>query len=209
MTTSQDIQEMRKKRFVFLRKCYEVSEGSTLQIFEMWKVGEELGFDRKLTGVVTEYLSGEGLIKYTTLGGGISMTHGGIVEIEQALDNPDEPTDHFPPLNVIYVGQMIDSQIQQASPAAAQVTFREGKDEELRALVESLSNSIEEFGLDDQEESDLQAEILTIEAQTSKSKPNRTIIAESLTSIRTILEQAAGAALAVGFIEVIKTLVQG
>ena len=209
MTTSQDIQEMRKKRFVFLRKCYEVSEGSTLQIFEMWKVGEELGFDRKLTGVVTEYLSGEGLIKYTTLGGGISMTHGGIVEIEQALDNPDEPTDHFPPLNVIYVGQMIDSQIQQASPAAAQVTFREGKDEELRALVESLSNSIEEFGLDDQEKSDLQAEILTIEAQTSKSKPNRTIIAESLTSIRTILEQAAGAALAVGFIEVIKTLVQG
>jgi hypothetical protein len=209
MTTSQDIQEMRKKRFVFLRKCYEVSEGSTLQIFEMWKVGEELGFDRKLTGVVTEYLDGEDLIKYTTLGGGISITHRGIVEIEQALGDPDEPTDHFPPLNVIYVGQMIDSQIQQASPAAAQVTFREGKDEELRALVESLSNSIEEFGLDDQEKSDLQAEILTIEAQTSKSKPNRTIIAESLRSIRTILEQAAGAALAVGFIEVIKTLVQG
>jgi len=195
MTTSQDIQEMRKKRFVFLRKCYEVSEGSTLQIFEMWKVGEELGFDRKLTGVVTEYLSGEGLIKYTTMGGGISMTHRGIVEIEQALDNPDEPTDHFPALNVIYVGQMIDSQIQQASPGAVQVIVHEDRYRELEEALKALKESIDQLSLDQQDVSDLRTDMQTIEAQMSKSSPNRTIMTECVLSIVRTLEQTAGTVL--------------
>ena len=192
MTTSQEIQEMRKKRFVFLRKCYEVSEESTLRIFGMWELGEELGFDAKLTGVVTEYLSGEGLIKYATMGGGISITHRGIVEIEQALGDPDEPTDHFPALNVIYVGQMIDSQIQQASPAAAQVIVHEDRYHELEEALTALRESIDQLSLTQQDVSDLRTDIQTIEAQMSKSAPNRTIITECALSIVRILEQIAG-----------------
>jgi len=210
VSTTQGIEQIRSERFQFLHRCYELSGGDEHKHLSMFNIGEELGFDESLTMQIAQYLEGEGLIKSRTMGGGIAISHSGVVHMERALSEPDAPTEYFPAvINIVSAEQILDSQIQQASPAATQVAFREGKEQELKALVESLSNSIEEFGLDDQEKSDLQAEILTIEAQTSKSKPNRTIIAESLRSIRTILEQAAGAALAVGFIEAIKTLLAG
>lgn len=192
MSSRRDIEEIRSKRFQFLLTCYELSGGSELVIFNMDKVGKELGFEPTLTHVITEYLVGERLIKYAALGGAISITHWGIVEVEQALSNPDEPTDHFPALNLIYVGQMIDSQIQQASPAAIQVFIREDRYEQLQEAVNALKESIDQLSLVQQDVCDLKADVQTIEAQMSRSAPNRTIITECVQSIVRILEQATG-----------------
>lgn len=209
MSTTLEIEEMRRKRFQFLRRCFELSGGSTAIMFNMHDVGDELGFDHRLTNVVTEYLEGEGLVMYAAVGGQVAITHYGIVQIEEALSKPEDPTEYFPPFNIIQVGQMIDSQIQQASPGPTELVLGEGKEQELRELIESLRNSLEELGLDHQQKSDLQAEILTMEAQASKSKPNRAIITETLKSACRILEAAAGGALAVSFIEIIKALLAG
>jgi len=134
-----EIQELKKKRFDFLKKVYEVTGGDENVWPDMWEIGSELGYDRELTEKIAQYLDGEWLIEFKAIGGGIKITHRGIVEMEAALENPDRRTDHFPPVNVMYVGQMIGSQVQQAGSGAVQKTeLRLASLEEVSALVELL-----------------------------------------------------------------------
>lgn len=191
------IEETKKKRFQFLRRLYELTEGDTYKLFNYSQIGKELGFDEDLTLNIARYLMDEGLIEFRVIGGGVAITHQGICEVEDALSHPDTPTSHFPPLNIISIGQMINSQIQQDSPKATQmVTIGEDKCEELKELLRSLKESIDKLGLEAQAKSDLQADIQTIEAQMSSSKPKLTIITKCVGSIRNILEGAAGNVLA-------------
>jgi hypothetical protein len=43
-------------------------------------------------------------------------------EVEAMRTRPDEPTRHFVAFNVMNIGSMVGSQINQASPSAAQTT---------------------------------------------------------------------------------------
>ncbi len=135
------------------------------------------------------------MIEFRTKNGIISISHEGILEVEKALDNPDMHTKYFPPSrNIIIINKMINSQIQQNSPGAEQViNFNQ---EELKEIIKSLKENINQLGLGLGNKSDLKAEICTIEAQMSSSKPKPTIIAESLSSVRNILEGAAGSIIA-------------
>jgi hypothetical protein len=49
----------------------------------MFTIGDQLSFDRETTINVAQYLKGEGLIQFRALGGGISITHHGIRQVEQ------------------------------------------------------------------------------------------------------------------------------
>jgi len=114
-----EIEEKKKKRFQFLHRLYELTGGNELEWLNLYDIGEELGFDRKLTKTIVQYLDREGLIKVIGDQGGIAgISHWGVREVEEALSNPDTPTSRFPPVNIISTGQMISSQIQQASPEA-------------------------------------------------------------------------------------------
>ncbi|MGR3309885.1 MAG: hypothetical protein ACUZ77_03840 [Candidatus Brocadiales bacterium] len=207
-----DIEEMKKKRFQFLKKLYEMTEGDRYKSFVKYQIGEGLDFDKELTDKITQYLNGEELINFPVIGGYVAISHEGIREVEEALSNPDEPTSHFPPINIIYVGTMTNSQIQLNSPEATQIVTIDGdKLEELKDLIQSLRESINQLNLQPQQKSDFQAEIQTIEAQTSSSKPKASSITECLGSIRRILEGATGSVLAsdllskiVTFLEMIK-----
>ena len=62
----------------------------------------------------------------------MSITHEGVLEVEQAIAGPDRPTSHFPALviaqNYLHVGGSVtDSAIQQGTPDSAQV-FERGSD---------------------------------------------------------------------------------
>jgi len=186
------VEEMKKKRFQFLHTLYVLTGGNELKWFNMFDIGKSLEFDRELIIKIAQYLKGEGLIQFQALGGIIGITHSGIREVEQALSNPGQPTYYFPPVNVISIGQMVDSQIQQASPAAKQeIGISETRYEELKEVIETLNKSIDQLDLKTQQKSDLQAEIQTIDAQMTSSKPKATIITECLSSIRRILEGTA------------------
>ncbi len=106
------IKEKKKNRFQFLEKLYEVTDGSESCIINMWKLGNELNFERETTSNVVEYLQGENLIKPMTLGGGIAITRYGRLEIEEAIENPDKSTEHSMPSNVINIENMNNSAIQ-------------------------------------------------------------------------------------------------
>lgn len=206
------IEEMKEKRFQFLHRLWELTGGDESELFSMFKIGEELGFDKDLTVKIEQYFYGERLINHRlecgTRDREIGISHWGVRAVEEALNKPDRPTQYFPAvINITSIGQMKNSQIQIDSPGATQVaTFNENRYEKLKEVIQSIKESIDQFGIDQQQKSELQADIQTIELQISSPKPKATIITECLGSIKRILECAAGGAIASGLLSKIVAL---
>ena len=201
MALAKRVEELKIARFTYLEHLYEVAEGSTRTHVNRWELGESLGLDQKTCELVTDYLHSESLLDYETLDGGISITHYGVIEVEQALTNPSESTEHFLPVNYvanfISVEQMVNSQILQGSPNSAQSNVVEWKQTgELKALVGAIAESVEKLQLPVEKQHELQAELNTIKSQLQASRPKKSIMTECLHSIRSILEGAAGSILA-------------
>jgi capsule polysaccharide export protein KpsE/RkpR len=156
-------------------------------------IGRVLGFDPCEADKIAQYLDDEGLIEIMSKDHDVRITHAGVREVEEAIENPDKPTDHFLPVNIIQVGQMIDSEIAQASPGATQLNILTADDR--RTIEEdliSLKEGIDQLKLPREQESDLWAEMDTIKAQMKSSKPKSEIIKAAYASIKGILQSAAG-----------------
>jgi hypothetical protein len=141
--TLASLLEKKEQRLRFMHRLYEVTDGSPLVDVESTRIGEEFGWSEQETDRVVEYLMGEGLVEYFAGGNMINVTHAGVVEVEAVLDNPDRGTEHFPPAgNVIVIGQMHSSQIQQGTEGSQQLaTFNEPNRDQLLAVVESYWRS--------------------------------------------------------------------
>jgi len=127
----------------------------------------------------------------------ISITHYGIVQIEGALSKPDEATEYFPPVNIINIHQMSNSVIQQGNVKSTQsVIFEEKTINDLKEFLLVLREKLPELSLSSEDQTELNADISTIEAQTDSSKPKKGIIKESLLSVQRIIEGATGAVVA-------------
>jgi hypothetical protein len=123
----------------------------------------------------------------------IVIKHEGIKEIEKALSKPDEPTEHFLPINYIYVEQMNGSQIQQGSNQSTQNGNYSSNDfEAILKFIADLKGKIAELKLDRDTQKEANSEIETIESQIRSPRPKSGIIKECLLTIRSILEGAAG-----------------
>ena len=216
MNAKEELEERKEKRFQFLNKLWELTDKDESGLIRIDRIGKELGFDDDLTIKIAQYLSGEGSIVVQPIHLGhrmddlIGISHAGLVEVEAALDNPDRHTQYIPPANIIHINQMVNSTIQQDSPEAIQVvTFDESKYKELKEMILSLKESIDQLGLEPQQKSELRAEIQTMEVQTASPNPKATIITECLGSIRRILEGATGSVLASGLLSKIVALSGG
>lgn len=189
--------ETKANRFKFLKTLYEVTQGDEYKFVSMWDIGEELGFSRNDVELISQYLAGEDLIKFMTLGGGISITHWGVVQVEEALEKPDKPTDYFPPTNIINIQNMIGSQIQQGNSESVQTVNNNLTDIKLITdFIEDIQSKLENLGLSNDDKSELVSEITTIKAQMSSVRPKFSIIKESAKTIRNILEGIAGSIIA-------------
>jgi hypothetical protein len=51
------IEDMKKKRFQFLYKLYNLTGGDEFKWFNKFQIGEEQGFDRDLTANIAQYLN--------------------------------------------------------------------------------------------------------------------------------------------------------
>lgn len=202
------INEIKKKRFQFLNRMYNSSGGDENKSLSMWDIGKDLDFDEKSIEIIVQYLKGEGLIEHRSIGGFIAISHWGIREIENALSNPEEPTQYFPPVNIIHVGKMINSQVQQASPGAQQmIAISIQLQQDIKKFLEELKESMDKIELNLEQKSDVNAEICTIEAQMKSTKPKSSMVRESLKSIKNILEGAAGGVVANSLIQNIAPLI--
>ncbi len=205
-----DVDAVRSDRLTFLDALYELSGADEHKYFSMWEIGEGLEFDRDHTSRIVQYLHGEGLLEHRAIGGIIGITHYGIKEVEEAKSAPDQPTYHFPAVNVINVGSMVNSAIQQASPHATQVLqVDDTRTDEILEVVDQVKSALDRLGLRPANRTDLEAEIGTVESQMKSSRPKVPVLRESLASMRAILESAGGGALATGLVKMIATILGG
>jgi hypothetical protein len=80
---SNILEERQKNRWLLLRKIHEIAEGgSEKDSINVYRVGEQLGWNLAETEATFDYLHGEGLLQGVTVGGGIKITHQGIQEVE-------------------------------------------------------------------------------------------------------------------------------
>jgi hypothetical protein len=190
------IQERAILRFKYLECVYNSTNGNRFSSVDMNDVAKVIGIPLDVVDQVVTYLRDENLIENRTRTQ-ISVTHSGILEIEQAHLKPDEPTQHFPAGNVINIGTMTNSAIQQGSNGATQTfALDESKVPDILSIVELVKSSISELNLEKTKENDMQAELDTISAQLKSSVPKKSILKESLHTVRNILEGAAGSMVA-------------
>lgn len=97
MTDLNAVLRKQSQRYQLLRRLYEVTEGLQNKIVPFFEIATQAGFGRSETSDAYEYLRGEGLLKPMTLGGGVVITHRGIIEVENSITEPSKPTEHFMP----------------------------------------------------------------------------------------------------------------
>lgn len=103
-------------------------------------------------------------------------------------------------------GDIQDSQIQMDTQRSTQVRSIEFDIDQIGKLIDALRNTRDVLGIDHEHKQELESEVCTLEAQTRSPKPKMGIIAESLGSIRRILEGAAGNLVASGLLNQIGSL---
>jgi hypothetical protein len=112
---SETLDGKKAKRFRFLHALYDKTGGDEHSHPSMWDIGGDLGFSRPETELMVQYLKGEHLLTFAAMGGYISITHYGVLQVEQALSAPERPTQYFPPvINILQIGTVSGSHIQQA-----------------------------------------------------------------------------------------------
>jgi len=192
------VEETKKKRFQYLNKLHDATGGSSHSYVSMRELGQQLGFDGDETSNIVEYLVGEQLVKHVAIGGEITITHSGRKEIESALSAPEKPTTYFPPVvNILHVQSMVGSQIQQGTHHSTQkLAITQNQLDAVRDFVALFKARLSEIPLDGDSKAEAGAEIATLDAQLQSSRPKPGILRESLQSIRTILEGAAGSVVA-------------
>lgn len=203
------LEEKRKARFKFLNLLYEKTDANRHNYQNMWEIGKELGFDKDSVDTITQYLEGEMLLEHTTIGGGISITHYGIKEVESAILNPDQPTQYFPPVNIINIQNMVGSHIQQGTTSSHQTgSFNVEKTRDVESFIKQLKSELKSIQLSENDKIEIETDIATIETQNKSSRPKAGIVKESLSSIQRILEGASGSLLAQHLLQSLPVLIQ-
>src|SRR6267154_1098308 len=161
------LEEKRANRFRFLNAVYELTDGQRQSMVSMWEIGDGLNLSRDEVANTVQYLVGESLVEHIAMGGEIGITHYGIVQVEEALSEPERPTHYFPPVvNIMHVHSMVNSQVQQGSHGSSQSQQINQNDlSAIRDLIAGLADAVGTSGLTTAAQAELEAEIATLQAQ--------------------------------------------
>lgn len=189
-----EITERKTKRFQFLHRIYEETVDDNQKSCDPYEVGNELGLSRTESWQITKYLRDQGLIENrSATSGHLVITTRGVIEVEAALNKPNESTEHFP-ANVIQnfiniTGSVTNSPILQGAQDSTQVvSYSPEALQKTNEFVEFLKDTLPKLPLDDNDRAEVEAEIATIEPQLSSPRPKPNIIKSSIATIKTILE---------------------
>jgi hypothetical protein len=202
------LNEIKRKRFQALNYIYEKTGGNEYKLFETRQLAD-LGLTGPEIENILQYLEGENLIKDEAQGEIVTITHWGVVQVEKALSNPEKPTQYFPPVNIITIHSMVNSQIQQGTHHSNQTgAFSSESHHELNEFINLFKQSLTELQLKPDDHAEVQSEVATIEAQLASSRPKSGIIKESLKTLRNVLEGATGSLLATELLQKIAELLR-
>jgi len=154
------------------------------------------------------YLEGERLVKYRAMGGVITITHSGVVEVEAGRTAPEQPTEHFAPYSVVFVeGDVIQSQIQAGVQAGSQFLSASAPSldivREFAGLFRELLPAME---LGDEVREEALSDLAAVEAQLASPRPKAAIIREGLRSLRAVTENLIASGAFLGLVELLHKL---
>lgn len=197
MNEKELLEQKKARRFKYLKALYDASNADPMARIDMHSLGANLGLNSAEVDAIARYLHDEGLLKFVAMGGIIAITHRGVIEIEESIEAPSKPTEHFPAFNVINVGSMHNSQITQGAFGSSQSNHISSPDlQSLKDFLETASGIVSKLELGEDAEREIKADLATLHAQVDSTKPKTGIIHECLSSVRRILEGAAGKAAA-------------
>ncbi len=104
------------------------------------------------------------------------------------------------PSNVVNVGTMYGSAIQQGTEQSSVMVDYKGEETGIRDLLKQIRESVNAMGLSPAARAQLEADAHTAEAQLASPHPKPLVIRECLRSIRNILEGMAGSLIASGLL---------
>lgn len=105
-----------------------------------------------------------------------------------------------------FLGDTSNTQIQQGSHHSSQnFEINSGNQSTISEFIKALQDGLVSLSLPQEQLSEIKAEIATVEAQIGSAKPKSSIIGESLRTIRSILEEAAGSLVASGLLYQLST----
>lgn len=197
------LKQKQKLRLTVLHKLYEMSGGDIHKFVNGGQLAEACGIsDESQFKTAVDYLEGECLVEIKRLMGGIPallrIKHEGILEVENAFLKPDEPTEHFMPVNVLYVNQMIGSSIQQGTSNSSQTTSAQidvGAKDQLKRFVELASKALDSAKADTPIWHEMKADVDTLRAQVESPNAKQSIIKECLSSLGRLCEGSAAGAI--------------
>ncbi len=191
MTTIPDVRDIQRKRFAYLYKLYLAYQKNPLEGETFENLKSQLGLTQEEESSIHFYLSDKGLIK-SIVTGEAGITPVGIDQVERALLNLDKPTHYFLPMNVLNIGTMIDSQVQQGTYQSSQVSTRSDIDLALlNNFIDELKNKMDTLPLDKVQKEILAADAASLEAQVKSPKPRTSIIRDLLNSIHETIHPVA------------------
>jgi len=187
------LDEKKRQRLEYMKALYEATGGSTNASVDMWQLGEQMGWSRPVIDATVEYLAAEILLEYVAIGGQIGITHHGVVEVEESESHPDQPTAHFPAINILNVETMVGSNIQQGSPGSSQhveyvaTDVRSAAIDVIRDLRDTVLPVID-LAPDDRDE--LETELDVAERHLKSSRPKTRAVRRSLQTAAGLLTKA-------------------
>lgn len=194
---------MKANRDLFLRSLYSLVKGSTSGFFDKYQLGEKLGNTKEETDNIVSYLVKEDLLTTPGLGPFISLTHTGLKKVEGLSDQSIQARTG----NIITIGTMQNSAIQQGSPNAQQTfTLTQHNQTHLRSFLQELEKSLDKLPVSLEEKHELEAEIQTVKTQLQSPKPKNAIINVSLNTFRSILESITANLYTANLIEMLQHL---
>lgn len=196
------LEKKREGRLRFMVKLYEIVDGFDAQAVETAQVAAELGLeisnpdDRLEVMKRVRYLQGEGLINVSEAirdTESINLTHKGVREVEDAMSKRDEPTEYFPAFSSVYANTVDNSSKQQSSSENVQAltTITENNRLEVVRIIQSLKTWTGQLALDDDQRSEVEADIQTVETQLGSPRPKVRLIELSLQSVKRTIEEAS------------------
>lgn len=194
--TETPVDKIRYKRFLFLKNLYDKSNASSSKFVSKLEITRDLNIKEEDTQEIMQYLNNEGLIQNLTLSPiQMMISHQGIKEVEDSLSNPTVATSHFPAqiiYNTINIEKMKNSQIQQSTKSSTQnATFNINDKDLFNKFIEQIKTELPKLNLNNEDKSEINSDITTIETQISSSRPKINILKESIKSIQNILEGVA------------------
>jgi hypothetical protein len=159
------------KLYRFLEALFDRTGGEPSNQMSMYDIGTSLSLDRDEAKRIVEELIGAGWVAIMTLSGGISLTSDGMEKMRQQKRDRPFAEDATPTLGE-------DAVLDNA------------RQEKVEKIVADLKSQAGNIGLAFDTLQELMADVKTIEAQMTSSKPKTEIVRACFRSIETIMEKA-------------------